>query len=75
MMMEARAQATKITETHAVVSWAGQGEPIVLTLYAADGEVVSVPLSPVRALELAKQLIEPAVRSIKTSQWGEGWPG
>ena len=58
--------------THrAVVTWAGAGQPIELVVYSPDGEVVSVSLSPVRALELAKQLSEPAVRSIKVLQWGE----
>ena len=46
----------------------------MLQVHGATGDV-AVPLSPTRALELAKQLIEPAVRSIKTSQWGEDWPG
>ena len=35
-----------------MVFWEGPGEPIVLTLYAADGEVVMVvmvPLVPKRA--------------------------
>jgi len=36
---------------------------------------VNVPLTPVRALELAKELSEPAVQSIKHSQWSPGWPG
>ena len=58
------------TEPHAVVSWQGPGEPIVLTV----GEV-AVPLTPVRALGLARELIQPAVVSIKTNQWGPGWPG
>ncbi len=47
----------------------------MLTAYGPSGEVVSMPLSPTRALELAKELIEPAVLSIKVKQWGEGWPG
>ena len=51
------------------------GQPILLAVYGPDGEVVSVSLSPVRALELAKELIEPAVRAIKVEQWGPGWPG
>ena len=34
-----------------------------------------MPLSPTRALKLAKDLIEPAVRAIKTEQWGDSWPG
>ncbi len=56
------------------ITWAGAGQPIVLTAYGADGEV-AVSLSPVRALELAQELTEPAVTAIKTSQWGPGWPG
>ena len=63
-----------LTEPRAVVSWAGPGEPIMLALYGPAGEVV-IPLSPTRALELAKELIEPAVRSIKIDRWGPGWPG
>ena len=56
------------------VTWAGAGQPIMLVVYGPDGEVVAVPLSPVRALELAKDLTEPAVQAIKTAQWGPGWP-
>ncbi len=66
---------TPTTEYRAVVTWAGQGEPIMLTLYGPDGAVVTVPLTPVRALELAKELSEPAVMAIKTSQWGDSWLG
>ena len=33
-----------------------------------------MPLTPTRALELAKALIEPAVQAIKVKQWGSGWP-
>ena len=62
---------TESTEPRAEVSWAGPGEPIVLTLYGPDGQV-AVPLTPVRALELAKDLTEPAVTTIKNSQWGPG---
>ncbi len=58
------------TEHRAVVSWAGPDELILLTVYAPDGEVVSVPLSPTRALELAKDLTERAVAEIKFRQWG-----
>ena len=58
-------------ETHAtgigVVSREGSGEPITLTLSGPDGEV-GMPLTPVRASELGKDLSEPAVRSIKTEQ-------
>ena len=45
-----------------------------LKVYGPDGEV-ALPLVPKRDLELAKDLIEPAVSAIKTEQWGEGWPG
>ena len=38
----------------AVVSWAGLDKPIILTLYAADGEMVAVPLVPKRALTLPR---------------------
>ena len=57
-----------------MVSWEGPGEPIVLAIHSDDGEV-SIPLTPVRALELATALTEPAVTVIKTNQWGPGWPG
>ena len=66
--------ATPTTEHRAVVTWAGAGEPIVLTVYGPAGEV-DMPLSPVRALELAKDLTEPAVQSIKFDCWGPNWPG
>ena len=62
------------TAPRAVVSWTGDTRPIVLTIYSGGGEL-SVTLSPVRALELAKQLMERAVSSIKTGQWGKPWPG
>jgi len=58
-----------------VVSWEGAGRPILLKVYDPDGAVVSVPLTPVRALEIAKELSEPAVMAIKHSMWGPGWPG
>ena len=69
------ARMIEATEPRAVVSWAGPGQPILLQVYGSAGEAATVRLSPTRALELAKELIEPAVLSIKTSQWGEGWPG
>ncbi len=61
-------------DTRVVVSQAGDCRPIVLTIYSGCDEV-DVALSPVRALELAKQLMERAVSSIKTGQWGKPWPG
>ena len=54
--------------SRAVVTWEGSGEPIMLTVRGPDGEVA---LSPVRALELAQELLQPAVVSIKTAQWGD----
>ena len=69
-MMEAPSQPT---ESRAIVSWNGPGQPIMIALRGPGGEV-SMPLSPTRALEMAKQLIEPAVQAIKSSQWGEDWP-
>ena len=42
--------------------------------YGPDGQV-AMRLSPTRALELAKELIEPTVQAIKVEQWGEDWPG
>ena len=62
------------TEPGTVVTCEGPGTPITLKVCGPDGEL-SVSLSPVRALELAKQLTEPAVMAVKTSQWGPGWPG
>ena len=63
-----------MTEPRAVVTWEGPGEQIMLTLYGPDGEA-NLALSPVRALGLAKKLMERAVSSIKTGQWGKPWPG
>ena len=71
-MMKTRAEPTTY---RAVVSWEGAGQPILLKIYGPDGTLALVSLSPVRALGLAKELIAPAVRSIKVAQWGEGWPG
>ncbi len=51
-----------------VVTWKGSGEPIVLTLYGADGEV-AVSLLPKRALTLAQELLTRGVQSIKADQW------
>ena len=57
-------------EHRVVVSQDGPGRAIMLKVYAGDSEVASVVLSPVRALGLAKDLIEPAVAEIKFQQWG-----
>ena len=40
------------------VTWAGAGEPITLTVHGETG-AVAVPLLPKRALESAKELVEP----------------
>ncbi len=61
---------TPTAEHRVVVSQEGPGRPILLKVYAADTEVESVAISPVRALTLAKELIEPAVAEIKFQQWG-----
>ncbi len=50
-----------MTETRAAVTWEGPGEPIVLTLYAAGGEI-AVPLLPKRALTLAQELLTRGVQ-------------
>ena len=41
----------------------------MLTVRGSDVEV-AVALTPVRALELARELIQPAVVSIKVDRWG-----
>jgi len=53
----------------AVVTWAGPGEPIMLTLYGPDG-AVTVPLLPKRALELANELLTRGVQAIKADPGG-----
>ncbi len=61
-----------------MVSWEGPGQPIVLTLYGPDGEVVAVPLLPKRALTLAQELLTRGVQAIKADSWdamyGQGAP-
>ncbi len=56
----------------AVVTWEGPGEPVVLTLYGPDGEKVTMPLAPKRALALAQELLTCGVQAIKadpTAPW------
>ena len=60
---------TETTEPRAVVTWAGPGEPIVLTVYGPAGEV-AVPMVPKRALTLAQELLTRGVQAIKAD-----WPG
>ena len=62
-------------EPRAVVSWEGPGEPIMLTIYGPDGEVVAVPLLPAKALKLAQELLTQGVQAIKadpTAPWAPG---
>ena len=58
-----------MTETRAVVSWEGPGEPIMLRVYGPDGKL-AVPMVPKRALELAQELLTRGVQAIKAD-----WPG
>ncbi len=62
----------------AVVTWEGPGEPVVLTLYGPDGEVVALSLLPKRALTLAQELLTQGVAAIKADSWdamyGQGAP-
>ncbi len=57
------------TNTRAVVTWAGPGEPIILKVYGPDGET-RVRLLPKRALTLAQELLTRGVQAIKAD-----WPG
>ncbi len=57
------------TETRVVVSWDGPGQPVVIALYAPDGEEVAVPLLPKRALTLAQELLTCGVSAIKVDTW------
>ena len=59
---------TETTETRAVVTWEGPGEPIMLTLYGPAGEV-ALPLLPKRALTLAQELLTRGVQAIKADSW------
>ncbi len=60
---------TESTENRAVVSWNGPGQPIMLTVYGADGEAVALPLEPKRALTLAQELLTRGVSAIKADSW------
>ncbi len=52
-------------ESRVVVSCAGPGEPIMLTIYGPDGEEVALQLEPKRALTLAQELLTCGVQAIK----------
>ncbi len=56
-------------EPRAVVSWKGPGEPVIITVYGADGVVVALPLLPKRALTLAQELLTRGVSAIKADTW------
>ena len=58
-----------MTETRAVVTWNGPGQPVVLTVYGPDGEEVAMPMSPERALTLAQELLDCGVAAIKSETW------
>ena len=58
------ARLTEATEHRCVVSWAGDGEPITLTVYS-NGAEVAVRLTPKRALTLAQELLTRGVQAIK----------
>ncbi len=66
----AKAMKTQLSPpaNRAVVAWEGPGEPIMLTLYGADGEA-AVPLLPKRALTLAQELLTRGVQAIKADSW------
>ena len=70
----ARHGASAFRPSPAPVTWEGPGQPIVLKVHGPAGEV-AVPMVPKRALELAQELMEPAVASIKIAQWGKPWSG
>ena len=70
MTLDAAGLAETTEQTRAVVSWAGEGQPIMLTLYNSVGEVAAVPLLPKRALTLAREMLTCGVQAIK-----EDWPG
>ena len=53
----------------AAVTWERLGEPIMLTLYGADGEAAALPLLPKRALTLAQELLTRGVQAIKADSW------
>ncbi len=62
-------------QTRAVVTQESADRPILLKVYGPGSkEVVTVVLTPTRALDLARDLTEPAVQSIKFEQCGSGWP-
>ncbi len=67
-VVRAAPSGARAAPPRAVVSWEGPGQPIMLTLYGADGEV-AVPLLPKRALTLAQELLTRGVQAIKADSW------
>ncbi len=68
-VVRAAPSGARAAPPRAVVTWEGPGEPIVLTLYGPDGEVLAVPLLPKRALTLAQELLTHGVQAIKADHW------
>jgi hypothetical protein len=51
-----------MTEARAVVTRAGHGQPVILTIYAADhGREGAMALTPIAALQLAQDLLSEAM--------------
>ncbi len=67
-VVRAAPSGARAAPPRAVVSWEGPGQPIILTLYGADGEV-ALPLLPKRALILAQELLTRGVQAIKADSW------
>ncbi len=67
-VVRAAPSGARAAPPRAVVSWEGPGQPIILTLYGADGEV-ALPLEPKRALTLAQELLTRGVQAIKADSW------
>ena len=68
-VVRAALSGARAAPPRAVVSWEGPGAPIMLTLYGPDGQAVSLPLLPKRALTLAQELLTRGVQAIKADSW------
>ncbi len=68
-VVRAAPSGARAAPPRAVVSWEGPGEPILLSLHGPDGETVSLPLLPERALTLAQELLTRGVQAIKADSW------
>ena len=67
-VVRAAPSGARAAPPRAVVTWEGPGEPIMLTLYGPDGEVLAVPLLPKRALTLAQELLTRGVQAIRSAR-------